>query len=150
AESIEEKPDDPKSNFAVAGLYVYDAEVVDIAKTLKPSDRGETEITDLNNAYLARGRLTVEIMGRGMAWFDAGTPEALAAASQYVYTIESRQNMRIACPEEVAFRMNYIDGGQLRDLAQPFEKSPYGQYLLNLLEQVRFEDRTAKQSPGPD
>ena len=134
-ESIEEKPQRPKSNYAVAGLYVYDGEVVDIAKSLKPSDRGETEITDLNNVYLGRGRLHVEVMGRGMAWFDAGTPEALAAASQYVYTIESRQNTRVACPEEVAFRMNYIDGDQLRKLAEPLGNSRYGQYLLDLVEQ---------------
>ena len=149
-EAIEEKPAKPKSNYAAAGLYIYDAGVVKTAKGLKPSARGETEITDLNNAYLERGRLSVEIMGRGMAWFDAGTPEALAAASQYVYTIESRQNTRIACPEEVAFRMGYIDGSQLRELALPFETSPYGRYLLDLLDQVRIEGRTAKQSSGSD
>jgi len=149
-EAIVEKPANPKSNYAVAGLYIYPAGVVEIAKTLKPSARGETEITDLNNAYLERGRLTVEVMGRGMAWFDAGTPEALAAASQYVHTIESRQNTRISCPEEVAFRMNYIDGSQLRNLAQPFAKSPYGQYLLDLLDQVRIKDRTAMQSSWPE
>lgn len=132
AVSIEEKPKIPKSNYAVTGLYFYGPDVCDVARGLKPSARGELEISDLNGIYLARGELMVERLGRGITWLDAGTPEALATAGQFVQTIESLQNTRIACPEEVAFRMGFIGREELMALAKPVAKSPYGSYLLDL------------------
>ncbi|RKE85557.1 glucose-1-phosphate thymidylyltransferase RfbA [Rhizobium sp. AG855] len=133
--SVEEKPSEPKSNWAVTGLYFYDAQVVDIAANLKPSPRGELEITDVNRAYLAAGTLSVECMGRGYAWLDTGTPESLLEAAQFVSTLERRQGFKIACPEEIAFRLGYIDERQLLALAENVGKSDYGRYLLRLLQQ---------------
>ena len=130
--SIEEKPAKPRSNWAVTGLYFYDDQVVDIAANLKPSVRGELEITDVNRAYLERGQLSVELMGRGYAWLDTGTPDSLLDAAQFVATLEKRQGFKIACPEEVAFRMGYIDGAQLETLGQAMKKNAYGTYLLSL------------------
>jgi len=130
--AIEEKPDHPKSNYAVTGLYFYDNTVVDVAKCLKPSPRGELEITDLNNAYLAKGKLQVELLGRGIAWLDTGTHESLLQASQYIEVMETRQGLSIACPEEIAYRMGYIDVAELESLARPMLKNAYGQYLLDL------------------
>ncbi len=131
--SIEEKPEHPKSNYAVPGLYFYDNSVVDIAKNIKPSPRGELEITDVNKVYLAQGRLKVGVMNRGTAWLDTGTFASLMQAGQFVQVIEERQGLKIGCIEEIAYRMNFIDAGQLRKIAQPLVKSGYGQYLLNLL-----------------
>ncbi len=135
--SIEEKPKQPKTNYAITGLYFYDNKVIDYAASLKPSPRGELEITDLNCLYMNDGKLNVGIMGRGHAWLDTGTHESLLEASQFVQTIERRQGMKIACPEEIAFRMNYIDGAQLEKLAAPLLKNAYGAYLMNILRENR-------------
>lgn len=130
--SIEEKPENPQSNYAVTGLYFYDNDVVDIAKNIKPSERGELEITDINNAYLQKGKLNVEVMDRGFAWLDTGTHESLLEAGMFIETIEKRQNLKVACIEEISYRMGYIDRAQLLKLAEPLEKNKYGQYLINL------------------
>ena len=131
--SIEEKPKQPRSNWAVTGLYFYDASVVDVAKSLKPSARGEYEITDVNRAYLQRGQLQVQCMGRGIAWLDTGTYDSLLSSSQFVQTLEERQGLKVACIEEIAFAKGFIDAAQLRKLADVAGKSEYGQYLLRVL-----------------
>ncbi|MCE2282236.1 glucose-1-phosphate thymidylyltransferase RfbA [Streptococcus thermophilus] len=131
--SIEEKPEEPKSNFAVTGLYFYDNDVVEIAKNIKPSPRGELEITDVNKAYLDRGDLSVELMGRGFAWLDTGTHESLLEAAQYIETVQRLQNVQVANLEEIAYRMGYITKEQVYELSQPLKKNEYGQYLLRLI-----------------
>jgi glucose-1-phosphate thymidylyltransferase len=136
--SLEEKPKVPKSRYAVTGLYFYDNDVVNLASSLKPSPRGELEITDLNRCYLERGSLDVELMSRGMAWLDTGTHDSLFEAGLFIQTIERRQGLKIACPEEIAFRSGYITAQQLEALAQPVQKSGYGQYLLALLNEPHF------------
>ena len=136
--SLEEKPKQPKSNYAVTGLYFYDRQVIDLTKSLKPSSRGELEITDLNRLYLEQGKLNVEVMGRGYAWLDTGTHESLLEASQFIATLENRQGLKVACPEEIAYRLQWIDAAQLERLAQPLTKNGYGQYLLRVLKEKVF------------
>lgn len=130
--SIEEKPEHPKSNYAVTGLYFYDNDVVEIAENLKPSDRGELEITDVNKEYLRRGKLDVKLMGRGYAWLDTGTHDSMLEAASFISTIQKRQNLKVACLEEIAYRMHWISRKKLIELAQPLKKNDYGQYLLRL------------------
>jgi glucose-1-phosphate thymidylyltransferase len=136
--SIEEKPSKPKSRYAITGLYFYDNQVVEIARNLKPSARGELEITDVNQAYLDNGKLNVQVMGRGMAWLDTGTHDSLLDASMFIQTLEQRQGLKVMCPEEIAYRMGYINTEQLEQLAQPLLKSGYGKYLLNIINETIF------------
>ena len=136
--SLEEKPASPRSNYAVTGLYFYDNAVLDIARDLRPSPRGELEITDVNRVYLEKGALSVKVMGRGHAWLDTGTHESLLDASQFIATIEKRQGLKVACPEEIAYRQGYIDAAALERLAQPMLKNPYGQYLVSVLRERVF------------
>jgi glucose-1-phosphate thymidylyltransferase len=138
AVSLAEKPAKPKSRYAVTGLYFYDDQVVEIAESIKPSPRGELEITDVNKRYLEKGELSVQLMGRGMAWLDTGTHETLMEASSFIETIERRQGLKVACPEEIAFRMGFIDEAQVRQLAQVLSKSAYGKYLLSVVEDRTF------------
>lgn len=138
AVSIEEKPARPKSSYAVTGLYFYDAQVCDIAASIRPSARGELEITDVNRVYMERGKLHVQVMGRGMAWLDTGTHDSLLEAAHFIATIEKRQGLKVACPEEIAYRKGYIDAAQLEALAQPLRKNGYGYYLLRLLTDTVF------------
>ncbi|HET6678394.1 MAG TPA: glucose-1-phosphate thymidylyltransferase RfbA [Anaerolineales bacterium] len=136
--SLEEKPKQPKSNYAVTGLYFYDQQVSELAKDLKPSARGELEITDLNRAYMEQGQLNVQIMGRGYAWLDTGTHETLLSASQFIATLENRQGLKVACPEEIAYRQKWISAEQLEQLARPMSKNGYGLYLLGVLKETVF------------
>ncbi len=136
--SIEEKPQQPKSNYAVPGLYFFDNDVVQYAKNVKPSHRGELEITDVIDQYLASGTLNIKIMGRGTAWLDTGTHDNLLQAAQFIETLEKRQGLKVNCPEEIAFRMGYINESQLRELAEPLRKSGYGEYLISLINQQVF------------
>lgn len=133
AKSIVEKPKHPASNYAVTGMYFYDNQVVDIAQNIRPSARGELEITDINQVYLAKDQLDVELMGRGFAWLDTGTHDSLQAAGSFIATVQKRQNLKVACLEEVAYRMGYIDADKVYELAQPLKKNDYGQYLLRLI-----------------
>lgn len=136
--SIEEKPSKPKSRYAITGLYFYDNQVVEIARNLKPSARGELEITDVNQAYLDNCKLNVQVMGRGMAWLDTGTHDSLLDASMFIQTLEQRQGLKVMCPEEIAYRMGYINAEQLEQLAQPLLKSGYGKYLLNIINETIY------------
>jgi glucose-1-phosphate thymidylyltransferase len=136
--SLEEKPAKPRSRYAVTGLYFYDQQVVDIARALKPSPRGELEITDLNRVYLERGALDVQVMGRGHAWLDTGTHDSLIEAAQFIQTLEKRQGLKISCPEEIAWRQGWIDDAQLTRIATPLAKSGYGQYLLRIIDEHVF------------
>ena len=138
AVSLEEKPKEPRSRYAVTGIYFYDNDVIEIAKNLKPSPRGELEITDLNRVYLERGRMSVELMGRGMAWLDTGTHDSLLEAAQFVQTIERRQGLKVCCPEEIAYRQGFIDAAQVERLAAPLAKSGYGKYLKDMLKEQVF------------
>ena len=141
--SIEEKPQEPKSNFAIPGLYFYDNRVIEIAKNLKPSARGELEISDINKWYLDREELKVQVLGRGFAWLDTGTHDSLMEASMFIETIEKRQGLKVACIEEIAYRMSYINSDQLMELAEPLNKSNYGKYLLDLIKEGCLIDRMA-------
>ena len=136
--SIEEKPAKPKSRYAVTGIYFYDAQVVSVAESLKPSPRGELEITDVNRWYLERGQLRTQLLGRGTAWLDTGTHDSLLEAAMFIHTIEKRQGLKVACPEEIVYRLGYIDASQLRALAAKIAKSTYGQYLLRVLEETVY------------
>ncbi|MBV6304442.1 glucose-1-phosphate thymidylyltransferase RfbA [Candidimonas humi] len=137
--SLEEKPAKPKSNYAVTGLYFYDNQVTGLAKGLKPSARGELEITDLNRLYLEQGKLNVEIMGRGYAWLDTGTHESLLEAGQFIATLENRQGLKVACPEEIAFRQRWIDAEQVKKLAKPLSKNGYGKYLMQIVKEAKHQ-----------